>query len=205
MRTADDEVFQLVERSRAGDRASFDALVRRYYALAYNLAFRMLSDPDRAADATQAAFVRAYRAMPRFRQEANFSTWLYRIVTNVCLDALRRPERGEQSLTVADEEEGPRLEEIDIPDRAADPAHTAEQRERQEVVQEALKQLRDDHRAIVVMYDLQGMAYEDIARVLRVPLGTVKSRLNRARHALKEALASRHELFADLGVAEEEA
>jgi RNA polymerase sigma-70 factor (ECF subfamily) len=204
MRTTDDEVLHLVERSRAGDRASFDALVRRYYALAYNLAFRMLSDPDRAADATQSAFVRAYRAMPRFRQEANFSTWLYRIVTNVCLDTLRRPERGEQSLTAAEQEEGPGLEEIDIPDGAADPALTAEQRERQQVVQEALKQLRDDHRAIVVMYDLQGMAYEDIARALRIPLGTVKSRLNRARHALKEALASRRDLFSDLGVSEEE-
>ncbi|MEN6345771.1 MAG: sigma-70 family RNA polymerase sigma factor [Armatimonadia bacterium] len=189
------DVAELIRRSREGDRASFDVLVRQHYSLAYNVAFRMLRDPDLACDATQAAFVRAYRAMPRFRQDATFSTWLYRIVTNVCLDQLRHQDRTVNSLTVQDEDDQGSLEEMEIPDERSDPAAAAEQRERQSLVQTALGRLQADHRAVLIMFDLNGLSYEEISETLGVPLGTVKSRLNRARHALKEALGSHLELF----------
>lgn len=192
MQTRDGE---LVKRSQEGDRASFDILVREHYSLVYNIAYRMLGDHDRAADATQSAMVRAYKALSRFRQDATFSTWLYRIVTNVCLDELRQKERGTQSLTLLTENSDTELEERDIPDSKGDPAADAEQRERQELVQEALGRLASEHRAVVVMYDLSGLSYEEMAETLEIPLGTVKSRLNRARHALKEELAADMELF----------
>ena len=186
---------KLIARAQAGDRAAFDDLVRQHYALAYNVAYRMLGDHDLSADAMQVAFVRAYRAIGRFRREAGFSTWLYRIVTNVCLDQLRRNDRTSHSLTVQDEYDGDALEERDLPDGGADPAASVEQRERQKMVQTALMRLHPGHREILAMYDLSGLSYEEISEVLRVPLGTVKSRLNRARHALKDELAEHMELF----------
>lgn len=187
--------LELVKRCQQGDRDGFDELVRRHYALAYNIAYRMLGDHDRAADATQAAILRAYRAIPRFRHDASFSTWLYRIVTNVCLDQIRRQERGARSLTLLGEDDGTALDEMDIPDHSGDPAAAAEQQERQELVQQALVRLAPDHRAVLVMYDLSGLSYEEVAQALDIPLGTVKSRLNRARHALKQELAPHMELF----------
>ena len=186
---------ELVARSQSGDRSSFDVLVRRYHTLAYNLAYRMLGNHDSAADCTQAAFVRAYRAIGKFRRDASFSTWLYRIVTNVCLDRLRQDDRSARSLTVVDTDDSAVLEEMDIPDQAGDPARAAEQRERQQLVQEALQRLGDDHRSVIVMFDIMGLSYEETAQALAVPLGTVKSRLNRARLALKDELAGKVGLF----------
>jgi len=184
----------LIKRCQAGERSAFDALVQRHYALAYNIAYRMLGDADLSSDAIQVAFVRAYKAIGRFRHDATFSTWLYRIVTNVCLDNLRQRERGTASLTLVNDDEGG-LEERDIPDVEQDPASTTQQRERQETVQRALLRLGEEHRQILVMYDLSGLAYDEISDALEIPLGTVKSRLNRARHALKEELAEHMELF----------
>ena len=186
---------KLIARAQRGDRAAFDELVRQHYSLAYNVAYRMLGDPDLSADAIQVAFVRAYKAIGRFRREAGFSTWLYRIVTNVCLDQLRRNDHSANSLTLADEDDESSLEERELPDHRADPAMSAEQRERQHLVQRALMRLHAGHREILAMYDLSGLSYEEISDILRVPLGTVKSRLNRARHALKEELSGHMELF----------
>lgn len=186
---------ELIARAQSGDRAAFDELVRQHYSLAYNVAYRMLGDPDLTADAIQVAFVRAYKAIGRFRREAGFTTWLYRIVTNVCLDHLRRTNHSANSLTVSEEDDEDSLEEREIPDHRADPAISVEQRERQNLVQCALMRLNAGHREILAMYDLSGLSYEEISEILRVPLGTVKSRLNRARHALKEELAGHMELF----------
>lgn len=186
---------ELIRQAQQGHRASFDELVRRHYALAFNLAFRLLGNHDQAADATQTAFVRAYNAIGRFRLDAAFSTWLYRIITNVCLDRMREQERNTQSLTYIGEGGNPTLEDMEIPDSSGDPAPVAEQRERQQIVQDALLRLSPDHRAVLVMYDLGGQSYEDIAVALSIPLGTVKSRLNRARLALKDELMAYRELF----------
>ncbi len=187
---------RLIAGCQGGDRASFDALVRHYHALAYNLAYRILGDQDSAADATQAAFVRAYRAIGGFRRDASFSTWLYRIVTNVCLDRLRQQDRTARSLTLLGDDDEATLEEMEIPDAEGDPSVAAERHERQELVQRALCRLLPDHRTVIVLFDLMGRSYEEIAQVLGIPLGTVKSRLNRARLALKDELANRMEPFA---------
>jgi len=186
---------ELIRNCQQGDRASFDMLVGRHYALAYHIAYRMLSDHDLACDATQSAFVRAYKALPRFRSRASFSTWLYRIVTNVCLDQLRQRQHAAESLTLVNDDDQGGYEEREMADNSDDPADASEQKARQRVVRDALDRLGIEHKQVLVMYDLSGLSYEEIAGALGVPLGTVKSRLNRARHALKEELAAHMELF----------
>ena len=185
---------QLVSLARRGDRSSFDMLVERHYTLAYNTAYRMLDDVDSASDATQAAFVRAYKSLGSFRGRSAFSTWLYRIVCNVCLDLLRNRRNDVVSLDVAVESpDGTSLHTI--PDVSAKPDLSAERSERQRCVHAALRRLSAEYRGVVVLFDLLGFSYDEIADILQIPLGTVKSRLNRARLALKDTLAEDMELF----------
>lgn len=189
---------QLVQRFRAGDRAAFDELVRRHYGRAYTLAYRMLGDPDSASDAVQAGFVRAYRGLASYRQTAAFTTWLYRIIVNVCLDMGRRSGRVQAvPLEGNAEDEGPSVGDT-LADQTGTPEDAVLQRERAMAVQAALLALTPHYRAVLVLYELQGLPYEDVARVLGVPVGTVKSRLNRARAAFAEQFAGQLELF-DLG------
>jgi len=184
----------LIRRAQKGITVSFDRLVDEHYSTVYNISYRMLGEAQSASDATQVAFVRAFEALSGFRGEAAFKTWLYRIAVNVCLDEIRRRESGPLSLTTEDER-GESPVEREIPDESDEPAGRAEQRERQEVVHAALTCLPEDFRAIIVLYDINGLSYQEISDTLQVPLGTVKSRLNRARHALREELEPHLELF----------
>jgi RNA polymerase sigma-70 factor (ECF subfamily) len=177
----------LIEQAQAGDRRSFDRLVERAYPLVFNTAYRILGDHDLAADATQTALVRAYRSLHTFRRSSSFSTWLYRIVTNVSLDMVRKRKRQAQSLTVDTDED--QQTERDVPDESAAPESRVLEGELQRQVHEALDRLRPEHRVVLVLYDLAGFSYDEIAQMLRLPLGTVKSRLNRARNALREEMA----------------
>ena len=113
----------LIIRAQAGDRSSFDQLVARAYPLVFNTAYRILADYDAASDATQTAFVRAYRSLRTFRRSSSFTTWLYRIVSNVCLDVVRRQKRQAQSLTLESDDEP--FAERDIPDERTHPEQTA--------------------------------------------------------------------------------
>lgn len=185
---------RLIVKAQAGDRRSFDALVAATYQLVYNTAYRVLGEPEAAADATQTAFVRAYRSLHNFRRSSSFSTWMYRIVTNVCIDKLRLREREpHDSLTVEDENE--RQGQRDLPDERSRPDTLTEKRELQEAVHQALSRLKPEQRLIIVLYDLNGFSYENISEMLNVPLGTIKSRLNRARKALREEMRSYRELM----------
>jgi len=183
----------LILRAQAGDRRSFDQLVARAYPLVFNTAYRILGDHDSAADATQTSFVRAYRSLSTFRRTSSFTTWLYRIVSNVCLDMVRRGRRQAQSLTF-DSEEDPQSER-EIPDEREHPERLTIESELQRAVHRALGKLRLEHRVVLTLYDLAGFSYEEIAEALKLPLGTVKSRLNRARLALRDELSSQTELI----------
>ncbi|MFW6437627.1 MAG: RNA polymerase sigma factor [Armatimonadota bacterium] len=185
---------ELLRASRAGDAEAFDHLVEAHYRSVYNTAYRMLRTPSAASDATQATFVRVWEALSSFRGDASFSTWLYRITMNVCLDELRRSKNRPLSLTVEDDDGEP-AGERDMPDFSDEPSGTAEQRELQQLVHEAIGRLSDDFRAVIVLYDIRGLSYQEISEALGVPLGTVKSRLNRARQALREEMEPWVELF----------
>ena len=184
----------LIEAARAGDAEAFDLLVQAHYTSVYNIAYRMLSIPSAASDATQTTFVRVFEAIASFRGDASFSTWLYRITANVCLDELRRRKNQPLSLTDEDDDGDP-AGERDMPDLSDEPSGTAEQRELQELVHEAIGRLSDDFRTVIVLYDIRGLSYQEVAEVLAIPLGTVKSRLNRARLALRDEMEPWVELF----------
>lgn len=185
----------LIERCKRGERDAFDTLIRAYEKRVYNLAYRLCGHYDEANDIAVDAFLRVYQALRLFRGEANFSTWLFRIVTNVYLDRRKRM-RNKQHLSL---EEYIELEENSVArqveDTAPTPAMAAEARERRDLLQAAIASLPDYQRTMIVLYHTEGMSYEEIAQVLSLPIGTVKSRLNRARLLLREKLEPNTELF----------
>jgi RNA polymerase sigma-70 factor (ECF subfamily) len=186
---------ELVERFQAGDRGAFDDLVRAHYRRVYNIAYRILGDPDTASDAAQAAMVRAFNGLAAYRHSSAFTTWLYRIVVNVSLDHARHAKRSTTvSLEPPDDEHASLAEQLPA-DEVDDPSASLLRRERALAVQRTLVALPAFQRTVLVLYELQGLAYEEIGEILGVPVGTVKSRLNRARHAFAREFAGHLELF----------
>jgi len=171
------------------------ALVEAHYKQAYNLAYHLSGNYDEASDIAQEAFIRVLNSLGNFRGDANFSTWLYRIVTNVFLDERKKQKvRAHSSL-----EEYLELEDNTVTRQIEDPSpgpeQMVEQSERNTVVGDAVRSLPEIQRAMIAMYHFQSLSYEEIAEVLNLPIGTVKSRLNRARLALKNKLEPVRELL----------
>lgn len=186
---------QLIERCRNGDREAFDELVRRYERQAYNLAYRLSGNYDDASDVVVEAFVRAFQGLHTFRGDANFGTWLHRVVVNTFLD-MRKRSKGRQHISLEEQLEldGDTFTR-QIEDTSPGPQELVEQEEREEVLQRAIEQLSPDRRILIVLYHFENLSYEEIAQMLKLPVGTVKSRLNRARLALREILEPSRELF----------
>jgi len=176
---------------------AFDELMARYENRVYNLAYRLLGDTEDAYDIAQETFLRIYRAMSRFRGHSTLHTWIHRIVVNLCLDEMKKRRRRPRIVQEAlPDEEGPHNSLIErIPDETADPEAWTLSRERQLIVRQAIDSLPAHHRVVLVLFDLEGLAYQEIAEVLQINIGTVKSRLNRARLALKEKMEPYRELF----------
>lgn len=191
----DSEEKELIKRSQRGDVAAFDRLVRRYERSVFNTAYRLSNSYDDASDIAQEAFVRAWNNLKSFRGDAAFSTWLYRIVTNVFLDDRKR-KKTRQHRSLEEERE---LDESNVVRQYEDPApgpqELAEGDERRRILEQAIAALPEAQRVMVVMYHTQGLAYEEIAEITGLPMGTVKSRLNRARLALRDKLGDVAELF----------
>ena len=180
----------VVARAAAGDRSAFARLVEHYQPACYGLAWRLLGDPDRAADATQDAFLHAFGAIRSYRGGA-FRSWLLRITANASYDVLRRSQRRPTS-PLPNPEHG----ESEIPDHGApDPTFSAERGEMFRVLEVALRSLPDDQRTAIVLSDVYGMDYQEVAAVTDAALGTVKSRLHRGRLRLRELLQEHRELF----------
>ena len=166
-----------------GDVNAFEGLVTAYEKNAYNLALRMLGDPQDAEDVTQEACLKAYQSLSSFRLDSRFSVWLYRIVSNLCLDQLRRRQRRpEQSLTV-ENDEGEEAQQ-DVPDENFSPEALLERKLTREAVRRGLDALPDEQRQILLLRELEGMSYEEIGQALSLEPGTVKSRIFRARKRL---------------------
>lgn len=184
-----DEV--LVSKCKRGDMAAFDELIGRYQDRVYNLAYRLTSSHDDASDMAQEAFLRVYVSLSGFRGRSAFSTWLYRVVSNVCLDELRR--RGRRPLLVVDRAvdtgEGELVREVVDP--SPGPDEHVERRELGREIQKALAGLGDQQRLMVILRDIDELSYQEIAEILSLPLGTVKSRLSRARQALRDEMLKR--------------
>ena len=186
------EEAALIERSQRGDLDAFNALVLAYQGQVYNLCLRMLGSPQPAEDATQEAFIAAYRAVSRFRR-GNFRAWLLRIAANACYDELRR-RRSRPQLPLETDAGDERLAvEPPAPDEPL--AERAERLELARCLQQGLASLPPDQRLAVILRDVQGLAYEEIAGAAGASLGTVKSRINRGRAALRHFLLARGELL----------
>lgn len=184
----------LIEQCRQGDVSAFDELVARHQTKVFNLCLWVLGDRDEAADAAQDAFVRAFRSLHKFRGESAFGTWLHRIAINVARDAANRRKRAPRPFSAFESEENP---EFDPPSTGASLQEDLVKRERRLAVRAALARLAEPHRMVLVLFDLEGHSYEEIAALLKVRMGTVKSRLSRARNALREELEAQRELFED--------
>ena len=171
-----------VRRLQRGDIDAFEILVRRHEKTIFNLVYRMLGDYDDAAETSQEVFLSAYRAIGQFRGEANFSTWLYRIALNHATTRRKSAALRQKRFVAMD---GSDL----IDNDQIGPVETLEKKELRERVQRALSELEPEDATVILLRDLQDVPYEDVARVLQIPVGTVKSRLHRARQALKAKLA----------------
>jgi RNA polymerase sigma-70 factor, ECF subfamily len=173
---------EIVARCRSGDREAFAKLVLKYQSRVLTLATRILDNRSEAEDIAQDIFVKVFQSLHDFRGTSRFSTWLYRITVNHCLNHLRRRTRQLQTLVVTDAEEW--IQES----AASNPHKTLEQKERWALVQAKLQLLSPEHRTIILLRDFEGLSYEEIAEVLQLEDGTVKSRLHRARMELKALL-----------------
>jgi RNA polymerase sigma-70 factor (ECF subfamily) len=182
----------LIASARKGDVRAFNQLVMLYQSMVYNLAYRILSDPEAAADATQDAFLKAYKAIRRFRG-GSFKAWLLRIVTNACYDQLRKKQRRPTSslddLPVEAEHSSY------LRDPARSPHAEVEQRELNQAIQAGIMTLPFEQRVVLVLSDVQGLSYNEIAEATNISLGTVKSRLSRGRAKVRDYLLSQRELL----------
>lgn len=189
MRTDDRTEEQiLVMRAQRGEQDAFRVLVERYQKLVYTLALRMLNVPADAEDAAQEAFLSAWKALPRFRMDAKFSTWLYRLTVNAATDVLRRRRKEPDS-----------LDDTECPVQAADstdtPEEAAQRAERRAMVRRAIDALSENHRQILLLREVTGLSYEEIGAALELSPGTVRSRLARARKELREELLAEGNYF----------
>jgi RNA polymerase sigma-70 factor (ECF subfamily) len=180
----------LIRAARRGDLDAFNQLVVAYQTRVYNLAYRLMGETHIAADATQDAFIRAWHELHTFK-EGSFAAWLLRIATNLCYDELRRLKRRPQ--TSLDTPEG----EIRFVSPIENPEQAAQRSELNRAIQGCLDALPDDQRAVAVLSDVQGYDYQAMADVTGVPIGTVRSRLSRARARLRDCLAAWRELLPD--------
>lgn len=177
----------LVLRFQGGDTSAFDTLVRRYKNPVANFLFSLIHDYDRSLELAQETFLRVYQNVGRYEINAKFSTWVYRIGMNLAIDEMRRRKRWRFIPFVVRTEDGEFLER-EQPDDDLDPEDRLLESEVQRVVRDAIATLPERYRASLVLKDLQGLSYQEIAEIHRVPEGTVKSRINRARLLLKERL-----------------
>ena len=179
------EEKRLIEQAQRGDESSFEALILSCKGKAYNIAFRFLRNEEDALDALQESFIKIYRNLEKFNCESKFDTWVYRIVVNTCNDMLRKNKDKPfvESLYRSDDEDE---YQIEVPDAGPGPADALENKEDSAYILSCLERVGGDHREVLILRDIKGFSYDEIADILQCSIGTVKSRISRARQRLKE-------------------
>ncbi len=187
----------LVERLQAGEREAFEELVRGYQTSVYGLLFHLLGDGEDARDATQETFLKVYRHIRRFRRECELRTWIYRIALNQAANYLRwwRRRRRDHTVSLDTEGEDGRRHSLDelLTDHQATPEEQVIENERRRSVQDALRHLKPQFRVALVLRDIEGCSYDEIAQMLGISPGTVKSRIARGREMLRRQVLGRHQ------------
>ena len=188
-----DEDARLVHSVLSGNQSAFEEIVRKYEKMVYNTAYQFTMSTEDAFDVSQETFIKAYRSLGSFRGDCKFSSWLYRITQNAASDFLRAKSNN-SSLSLTDSDDDGENAQLDVVDDSvsSDPQMSYERDERKRAVWDAINALSEDHREIIVMRDIEGMSYDDISEALDIEIGTVKSRINRARAAIKVFLEKRN-------------
>lgn len=188
---------KLIEKSKNGDVESFEKLIEKYQAIAFNIAYRMVGNIEDARDMAQEAIIKVYRSLKKFRGDSNFSTWFYRIVINNCIDMIRINNKF-QTFSIDKSiitEEGSYC--FEMTDNKNLPDEIVVKKERKEIVQGAIKQLPEKYRIMIVLRDLQDFTYGEISEITECPVRTVKSRISRGRLLLKELLKKEMEFYVE--------
>lgn len=182
---------EIVALARAGEEAGYRELIRRYERPVFSLLYRMVGDRELAEDLTQETFIKALNAIASYRPEFKFSSWIFKIANNAAIDQLRRREVPTLSLEGSPHASTPEAVEataLQLGDRGESPLEAVEARELGGQIEAAIARLRPEYRACILLRHVEGCAYEEIARILNLPLGTVKTYIHRARHELRQAL-----------------
>lgn len=180
----------LIKKAQNGDIEAYEELIGQYEKTIYQLCLRMLKEPQEAYDAAQEVCIKVWRQLDTFKEESKLSTWIYRIATNQCLDLMRKNKRKAAEVSLYQSDEEPHQEEK-ITDKQSiwdDMSEMMAQKEMTEVLMQGISEMKEDYRAILILRDIEEKAYEEIAEILALSLGTVKSRISRARQALKKIL-----------------
>lgn len=181
---------ELIARLQKRDETAFEELLRQYKKKVYTLCFRMCGNSEDAEEAAQDTFLALWRGIDRFRQESSLSTWIYRLASNACIDLLRRRKKQGSSLSLDDEELF-----LDAVDPAPHPQEAVEHREAQKLLQEGLSALPEEYRKVLILREIEGLSYTEIAESASLELGTVKSRISRGRVLLRNFLSGSGNFF----------
>ncbi len=174
----------LIEKAKSGDEASFEILIGNSRTKAYNIALRYLRNEEDAMDALQESFIKVFRHIDKFKGDCKFDTWVYRIVVNTCNDYLRKNKNQKMNISLYNrDEDGESV--TDIPDPQPDPSDIFDAKLTADYVLDCLNRIPPDQKEIIILRDIQGFSYEEISEILGCTMGTVKSRINRARQKLK--------------------
>lgn len=190
----------LVKRSKNGDIEAFEQLIFDYQKKAYNIALRIMGNQEDAKDMCQEAFIRIYKSIEGFKEQSSFSTWMYRIITNVCLDEIRKKKRNDTvSMDNTFETQDGELH-FETASEDDTPEEAFMRTEKKRAIIRAINELNEEYKTAIVLRDIQGFSYEEIANILCCSIGTVKSRINRGRNILKDKLRTVLELSSNRDV-----
>lgn len=190
----------LVNRSKIGDIEAFEELISKYQKRVFNIVLRIVGNADEAEDVSQEVFLKVFKSIAGFKGNSSFYTWLYRITINECMDFIKkRKKTAAYSLDAPLETDEDELKK-EVEDKSESTEDKVERKEVREYIVKALMTLTAEYRSVIVLRDIQGFSYEEIAHILKCPEGTVKSRINRARSELKNRLSKNMELFAKYNV-----
>ncbi|MBE6033827.1 MAG: sigma-70 family RNA polymerase sigma factor [Clostridiales bacterium] len=174
----------LIKKAKEGDEGSFETLILSCKGKAYNIALRYVKNENDAMDILQESFIKIFRHLDKFNEESKFETWVYRIVVNACNDFLRKNKNKYNQLSLLSKEDEEM--EMDIPDSTPSPEELLLKKEHGAYILDCLEKIPIEHKKILILRDIKGFAYEDISEILDCSIGTVKSRISRARNNLKE-------------------
>lgn len=184
----------LIKKSKSGDVEAFEQLIFDYQKKAYNIALRIMGNQEDAKDMCQEAFIRIFKSIEGFKEQSSFSTWMYRIITNVCLDEIRKRKKSDTISmdSTFETQDGEIHYEIVSEDDTPEEAYIRTEKKR--LILKTINELNEEYKTAIVLRDIQGFSYEEIANILCCSIGTVKSRINRGRNILKDKLRTVLEL-----------